>query len=104
MRVNNKYPQSWCKRCLSKFTKTTRRSNRDWIDNYKKELSCEICGDSRHYVLVFHHRDKATKEFSIGNSIHYSLSRIKKELKKCQTLCANCHHELHYNDRKNNEV
>jgi hypothetical protein len=102
-RIYGKYSQSWCKRCVSLNTKTTRGSIRDWLDEYKKRLSCEKCGESRHYVLVFHHVDRATKLFSIGNTknICSSIDTLKKELAKCQCLCANCHLEVHHNEREN---
>ncbi len=55
------------------------------------------CVDSLH----FHHVNPKEKEFQIsGKSINFE--RIKKELKKCILVCANCHAELHAEDKKNN--
>lgn len=57
-----------------------------------------MCGDTRWYVLDFHHlRDKS---FAISEVISkgVSLETIKSEIEKCITLCANCHRELHYKE------
>lgn len=52
-------------------------------------------------ALTFHHRDPKIKEFMIGslserlNSILELSNKIKKEIDKCDILCANCHHFEH---------
>ena len=54
---------------------------------------CERCGYNEHLAaLQFHHCDSKDKDFAIGN-IKNSVSwdTIKKELDKCELLCANCH-------------
>jgi transposase len=57
---------------------------------------CVICGYSRcQQGLQFHHLDPATKEFHLGMSgITRSLSRSRREARKCVLLCANCHAEV----------
>ena len=65
-----------------------------------KELlggKCSKCGYSKYLeVLEFHHKNPEDKEFGIaGNGACTSWERIKKEIKKCILLCANCHRELH---------
>lgn len=58
--------------------------------------ACEKCGYSRSIsALQFHHRDPATKTFSISNKMSVSWPRIKAEVEKCDLLCANCHAEHH---------
>lgn len=63
---------------------------------------CEHCGDSRFYIMHFHH-DCAGKEktFNICSHNNNRLSELVEELKKCILLCANCHHKHHVNN--NNE-
>ncbi len=58
---------------------------------------CNICGYGRCYeALDFHHRNSKTKEFGISqDGLTRSWKRVKKELKKCILLCANCHREVH---------
>lgn len=57
---------------------------------------CVRCGYNRCEVaLEFHHRDASSKFFNVsakGNT--YSLARLRKEAKKCDLLCANCHREV----------
>jgi hypothetical protein len=82
---------------VSKIRNTVRRKNiRKWFIEYKNKLCCIKCGESRWYVLDFHHRDE--KETEIGDALMrgWSIKRIKKEIEKCDPLCANCHRELHY--------
>ncbi|MEX1140742.1 MAG: HNH endonuclease signature motif containing protein [Thermoleophilaceae bacterium] len=57
---------------------------------------CAVCGYSRYVgALEFHHRDPATKEFSLGHQgVTRSLEKARAEAAKCVLLCANCHAEV----------
>lgn len=79
-------------------SKEHRKNIKDFILNYKKQCSCAICGDSRWYVLDFHHVDQSTKIKTITDMVHTdtSLKILKLELEKCIPVCANCHREIHY--------
>ena len=51
---------------------------------------CTKCGWSGNQAaLQFHHLKG--KDFTIGNVANKSWDSIKKEIKKCTLLCANCH-------------
>lgn len=73
----------------------------------KKELvkykggKCEICGyDKCLGSLQFHHLDPNKKEFNPSreyNKSNPNMDDLKKEVDKCQLLCANCHSEIHFN-------
>ncbi len=53
---------------------------------------CIDCGwAGNQAVFQFHHLDSGKKDFSIGNVANKSWEIIKKEIKKCVLLCANCH-------------
>ncbi len=69
---------------------------RDWIISMKS-VGCGTCGERHPGCLVFHHRDPATKEFSLGSALAFSWSkaRLEVEIAKCDVLCANCHAKLH---------
>lgn len=84
------------------------RRRRSWV-NYsrrrririKSELiaarggRCEDCGyDRTFWALEFHHRDAATKEFSLGGFLG-SMDRARREADKCFLFCANCHRIRH---------
>ena len=65
---------------------------------------CIKCGYNKCPAsLTFHHRDPKEKEFWIGslseriNSIDELDFKIKKEIDKCDLLCANCH-TIEYSD------
>lgn len=57
---------------------------------------CMRCGWIGHVAAFqFHHRDPSQKDFGIGAVANKSWAVIKKELEKCDLLCANCHHIEH---------
>jgi predicted HNH restriction endonuclease len=54
--------------------------------------ACSACGwHGNQAALQFHHKSKNAKEFTIGNVANKNWETIKKEIKKCLLLCANCH-------------
>lgn len=56
---------------------------------------CKNCGETRFYVLDFHHADPNKKEFDWEN-IHFKNEiEIYKEISKCSVLCSNCHRKIH---------
>ncbi len=62
------------------------------VRRIKQRIGCRMCGVKNPVVLVFHHRDSGTKRFSISEGIdRYSWETIKREMRKCDILCANCH-------------
>lgn len=58
---------------------------------------CIKCGYNKSYsALQFHHRNPEEKEFGLSmNGLCRSLEVMKKEVDKCDLLCANCHAEFH---------
>ena len=73
------------------------QKNKDLIGEIKSNKGCAKCGDTRSYVLDFHHIDPSTKVEKVSKIVsnHYSASNneIKNEIDKCIVLCANCHRE-----------
>ena len=70
-----------------------------WFADIKMESGCVECGYKKHpAALDFHHRDPATKLFSLGSKVHsYGKERIIEEIEKCDVLCANCHRSVYGN-------
>jgi len=69
---------------------------------------CKKCGYNKCFsALDFHHRNQDEKDFSISGMHCISWQRMRKELDKCDLLCANCHREQHAKNRiarnRNNE-
>ncbi len=76
------------------------QERREFINEYKSKCSCSKCGETRSYVLDFHHMDPTQKLFEIGNASKYNIEKLKLELEKCITLCRNCHSEFHYLEKE----
>jgi len=79
--------------------------HRAWLDNQqrlKQEIlmslgGCKNCGESDYRCLDFHHTDPSTKDAEVSELWrHASIITIRKEIEKCEVLCANCHRKLHY--------
>lgn len=97
---------------IRNYTQSERKEVRkkaviDWRVRTKKKLveykggCCERCGyDKTIQALQFHHLNPDEKDFSISGK-SYSYERMKKEVDKCMMVCANCHIEIHEEERKN---
>ena len=57
----------------------------------KEDSGCLDCGENNHIVLDFDHLKD--KKYNISRMIHdgFSWAAIKKEISKCEVVCANCH-------------
>lgn len=108
---------SRCKFCIKERTKSWRKAEgkEQWKAYDKRRVEenklflkeerkkgCVKCGETRHYVIDFHHIDPQEKIFTIGATNRWTKTQLKKELKKCITLCKNCHTELHYLEKDTN--
>lgn len=63
---------------------------------------CKRCGNSKLYLLDFHHRNPSEKEGELSDfSRDYNIETFLTELEKCDLLCANCHREFHHLNRLN---
>ena len=111
-RKNYKYERI-CIKCGKKFTQKSRnlecstcrskkRRNKRKIELVKyKGGKCEFCKFDKYYAaLCFHHKDQKEKDFELGDSCRFSFEKLKKEVDKCQLLCANCHQGLHSGELK----
>jgi hypothetical protein len=66
---------------------------RVFLWDYLTEHPCVVCNENDPIVLDFDHINPANKEFNIAETMKLQIGmvRLKKELAKCQVLCANCH-------------
>ncbi len=80
------------------------KKNRDlWLDiikNFKMDF-CSICGYSKCFEAIEFHHKKGTDKINKTNGIAGYLKRPPRkeridELKKCISVCANCHREIHW--------
>ncbi len=67
-----------------------------FIQDYKRQHPC-ACGEGDPRCLDFHHKKSSEKTISVAlaPALGWALSRVKKEIKKCSVLCANCHRKTH---------
>lgn len=78
----------------AEFYKERQRKRRDrnaaFLTNLKESTPCADCG-MRYpfYVMQFDHLGE--KRFTISERKTISLETLKKEIEKCEIVCANCH-------------
>lgn len=72
-----------------------RRVNKayDYLWNLYVASACADCGESNPLVLEFDHLGEEEKSHNISQMLtsNYGLDAIKKEIEKCEIVCANCH-------------
>ena len=88
----HKSPESW-----ERNRKLQKAKARMQFEAYIANKSCQDCGNTDRRVLQQHHVENKDMEVSALVSGGYSWARIEEELKKCITLCANCHLIRHAN-------
>ena len=70
-----------------------REEMRKYIQGQKNKscIDCNIFYPS--YVMDFDHRNRKEKKYEVSIMARrgYSLKNIKKEIQKCDLVCANCH-------------
>lgn len=68
-----------------------RKRNQDFMLKYLAEHPCVDCGETNIVTLHCDHIKKKT--YNIGDLITKgrNINMIRKELKQCEVVCANCH-------------
>jgi hypothetical protein len=67
------------------------------LSEIKEKSGCVDCGINNPIVLDFDHLHD--KKYNVSRMIHdgFSWAAIKKEISKCEVVCANCHRiRTHY--------
>ena len=78
------------------------KTNRTFINKYKKIFGiCVDCKTTDWRVLEFDHV-RGIKKDGISELSSYSIPIIKKEIRKCEVRCANCHRIKTYERRNKN--
>ena len=76
------------------YVTNLKRTISEFISEYKKEKNCVDCGFKGSIcpqVLEFDHLGDKKFEISMFTKHTLSLDRVKKEIEKCDLVCANCH-------------
>lgn len=102
----------YCKSCSRRYIKQHYQNNKNYylnkarirnlklkkiahnyVSRYLMKNPCVDCGEKDPLVLEFDHKDRNAKTYNISHLIRNgsTLSKLKKEIKKCDVRCANCH-------------
>jgi len=92
-----------CKKCTKKRDSLRHQKRltekKKWILDFKTNNPCKDCKNQYHpWAMEFDHINK-DKTCCISEMMHKrsSLKRLKKEVDKCELVCANCHRIRTYN-------
>lgn len=118
---NGKYHMGKCKPCHYIYVNNENKKNKErykkyqkisnkrcyergklFIDRYKSIIGCKNCGEKRYWIIDYHHLDPSTKTHPIPWYKTSPIEIIKREIRKCITLCRNCHTDFHYQEKTNN--
>ena len=100
------YHAAWARQWRKKNRKLVNDAKRRCYRKRKVRIinflggKCKGCGlrynGNNACAFEFHHRKPKTKKFAVGNKVsNFSWNTLKKELKKCDLTCANCHNIHH---------
>ena len=88
-------PSSYCKECTSIQALTRQQNFKKQCLDYKGG-KCLSCGYNNYQgALEFHHLDPNEKDMNVSDLVHFSIKKLKEEIRKCIVLCANCHRMVH---------
>ena len=95
------YRRRKCRYCYRKTKNILKDKRRGCLAGYKEKIGCRDCGIKDHRVLDFHHKSSKEKDFAISEYYYhqYCEVRLKKEVEKCEILCANCHRIYHFDEQ-----
>ena len=68
---------------------------REFIANYKIEKGCTDCGYKKHHSALEFDHINGDKQINV--CFAKSINQAKKEIEKCEVVCANCHRIRTYN-------
>ena len=98
---------------IRKQTALRKKRIKAWFAEFKSTQECARCGESHPACLEFHHVDpkgevdKSMRKYAAISTLvsgARGIDTIKRELRKCQVLCANCHRKHHADEWGMNDV
>lgn len=63
--------------------------------NALKSIGCQLCGEKEVCCIDIHHLSNKEFDISLICKNRPAIAKIVGELKKCSTVCANCHRKIH---------
>jgi hypothetical protein len=95
---------SWCKPCFKKPQLARRQQKKEKAIEYLGG-KCNRCGKKFHHCIYeFHHLDPKKKDVNVSKLLNHSWETIKKEVDKCELLCASCHKIRHHETKTGEKV
>lgn len=95
-RVHHKKHYAESKHLHKASVKKYKNGRKQRFQEWKRTLSCILCGEPSSCCLDFHHVNPEEKEIAINKAVeHWSWDRIMKEINKCVVVCSNCHRKIH---------
>jgi hypothetical protein len=90
---------SYCRKCHIKVVRDRQKLKKQKRTEKYKELMAELkskpcvdCGTKHHpAVMEFDHLPQFEKTHAISKMSNRSLDSVRKEIEKCELVCANCH-------------
>lgn len=98
------YRRRKCRFCYRSTKQVLIQRYHKWLNEHKQQKGCTRCKITDPRVLDFHHKNDKDKLFTVGGFRRaVGFDRIKKEVEKCEVVCANCHRILHDEMRKSGD-
>ena len=92
----NSYLNSESRRLAIKTRRdTNKKYNSELIYRYKRFCGCHFCSENEPVSLDFHHLNPDEMDLNVSVAVSYSIKCLRKEVRKCVVLCANCHRKVH---------
>jgi hypothetical protein len=103
--------QHWCRECFRSYFRERgqrhldqvkeanirrRAAARRYINRYLDAHPCRDCGERDPAVMEFDHLDAKLQNVSVLVAWGMSISAIKREIQRCEVVCANCHRRRTY--------
>jgi hypothetical protein len=81
------------KRAVYETNLRHKERNKKWAYEYLLDHPCVDCGEEDPIVMEFDHLPEYEKKYEVAGMIinGYAIETIKKEIDKCDVVCANCH-------------
>ncbi|KKL67726.1 hypothetical protein LCGC14_2132050, partial [marine sediment metagenome] len=105
LRKNKRYSDG-----TQRYATICKDCNRDYLTRTKIEKKikaieymggkCQVCGlkGEAYYIYDFHHKNRSEKEKPMKKYLQMGWEKLKKELNKCNLVCAICHRHIEYGD------
>jgi hypothetical protein len=105
----HKYNKIHNKKNKEKYSKYSKKSNKKlndrgqtFMNKHKSLVGCLKCKDKRYWLIDYHHLNPKEKDKPVPYYKNRTLDVLKIEIRKCITLCRNCHTDFHHKEKTEN--